>query len=108
MTGFQKLMNKRATKWRKVCAEHGVEGDSVINLYYRTTEFILPKLRAYYECVDSSPKDLTFRQWRQKLRGMIKAFDLLHRNEGIIGIHQYRLVKNGLKDFGFYFTDLWL
>lgn len=108
MDKYKKLMNRRRKKWDEVADRHNLPRYYLDNLFIHLAGYIGPRLQAYYESVDSMPGDLTYKVWRAKLRRMIKAFKIIHKDSFPVDEKTHAEITEALADFGKYFRSLWL
>ena len=87
---------------------NGFLGQEVNELSIHLAEIILPRLKNFRKNTYSYPPDMSMEEWLNKLDSMIDAFEILIKDEHIGNKKLCDKMDKGLKEFGKYFSNLWI
>lgn len=88
--------------------ENGFDESELWNLDYTIARFIHPRLKQFSEYVISYPTGMTCEEWEDKLKQMVKAFEIIiDDNNWELDNEQVDIVNNGLDLFREHFFNLW-
>ena len=105
------LIEKDDDCWEEYKAqriENGFDESELWSLDYTIARFICPRLKQFSEDVISYPTGMTCEEWEDKLKQMVKAFEIIvDDNNWELDKEQVDVVNNGLDLFREHFFSLW-
>ena len=96
--------DKRAPLWKEQREKYGFDERETWGLNTTIAAFVYPRLKMFAENTRSVPLGMTLTEWRDILKKMVRAFELIITDQ--VGTHCSE-VKEGLDLFRQYFFDLW-
>jgi hypothetical protein len=99
--------DKREAKFKKQRIKRGFDDSETWNLDNTIVNFVLPRLKVFEETTVGCPYSLTDKKWHNKLKKMIRAFELLADDDRCYEDKEYKEINTGLKLFCRWFTALW-
>ncbi len=99
----KKCRCKKCVKFRK---KYPFEYLDIYGFYLNIAEFLAPRLKAFKKHNFSHPIGLTPKKWDKVLDKIIKAFELIAKDER--EKEKYKEVEEGIKLFTEYYFDLWI
>ena len=99
---------KREWRFYKQRITRGFDGSDLWNLFYVIAEFVHPRLLAFQENLGGYPATLSEEEWKDILKQMSDAFELVIAEDERCLSDEERLRRDkGLQLFGEYFLNLW-
>ena len=104
-----KVSKKRKKHSKNFERKYGFKYEDVWNLDYTIAHFVLPRLSYLKEIKRGYPADLTVEQWDNYLNRMIRAFEIIVKEDWEIEDYEKLQTekKDGLILFALYFEYLW-
>lgn len=106
------LIEKNDERWnefKKQREENGFDESELWSLDITIAKFVYPRLKLFYENIQNYPGYMTFDEWKNIIKTMLDAFELLSNDEliGMYSEEQEKIIENGLQNFGKYYRGLW-
>lgn len=100
------LDDKRLPKYIEQFKSNGFDDTETWSFYITTAQFILPRLKRYYEVAEK--RIIITEEESKSIEASIKAFEILVNNDGNPSTkEEQEEVLNGLNHFAKVFTGLW-
>ena len=99
--------DERISVFKQQFKERGFDDTELWNLFHTIASFILPRLQAFKESSGGYPGNLTHEKWIKILTKMIKAFELIIRDDVVYNDSDSKAIDVGLDLFRDYFLSLW-
>lgn len=99
----------REEKFKQQRIERGFDDSETWSLRDTIANFISPRLTVFRDKTVATPSNLEEKEWHEILTKMIRAFDLVRREEGtfILTDDEQKEYEEGIELYNEYFMALW-